>query len=122
LKRDDWETRDPANQLVRSAFGSAEWLRGRNLADAAGRFVKPSLVLSHPGEDGTWRRSTYLAAQAFARRVASTHPESRFQALSHDFAKGLPLAKAEVYGEIEHFLNTHVYNFGVTIGEAVEVD
>jgi hypothetical protein len=41
--------------------------------------------------------------------------------LSHDFARGLPQAKAEVYAQIERFLNTHVYTFDVILGETVTV-
>ena len=120
LEREQWEGRDPALQLVRSAYGPAAQLEAHRLDRATGTLTKPSLILSYPGEDGTWRRSTYTAARNLASAVRVTQPESEFIALSHDFARGLPRAKAAVYRSIETFLNTHVYTFDVKIGEAVE--
>jgi dipeptidyl aminopeptidase/acylaminoacyl peptidase len=122
LRRDDWASRSPATQLTRSYYGDAAWLKARNLADTAERITRPAFILSYPGEDGSWRRSTHLSASAFARRLGARNPDSQFQSLSHDFVKGLPRAKAAVFGEIERFLNANVYNFGVTIGESVEVN
>ncbi len=120
VEREQWTSRDPSLPLVRSAFGPKERLSANRLDRAAGRIVKPSLILSYPGEDGTWRRSTYTAARNLARQLRGTNPESEFRDLTHDFARGLPRARAETYRAIEDFLNTHVYTFDVKIGEAVE--
>lgn len=115
-----WASRDPSLPLVRGSFGPKERLSANRLDRAAERIVKPSFILSYPGEDGTWRRSTYTAARNLARQLRGTNPESEFLDLTHDFARGLPRARAETYRAIETFLNTHVYTFDVKIGEAVE--
>jgi len=115
-----WDSRDPSLPLVRPAFGPKERLSANRLDRAANRIIKPSFILSYPGEDGAWRRSMYTAARNLARQLRSGNPESEFLDLTHDFARGLPRARAETYRAIETFLNTHVYTFGVKIGEAVE--
>ena len=121
LKREDWESRDTSIQLVRSYYGPQELLDARQLLQEGGQITKPVLLLSYPGADGSWRRSTYTTGKNFVRSIRDSSPESEFMDLSHDFAKGLPIAKSKTYREIELFLNTHVYNFGVEIGESVEV-
>ncbi|WP_221028728.1 alpha/beta hydrolase family protein [Actomonas aquatica] len=122
LRREDWESRDPGTQLVRSYYGPQELLDAKQLEQDAKELSVPSLIFAFPGADeATWRRSTYSAAKNFARSIRDTSPESEFMDLSEDFANGLPLARSTTYARIEDFINTHVYNFGVDIGESVEV-
>ncbi len=122
LRREDWESRKPHSQLVRSYYGPKELLAARQLLADAKSLTVPCLILAYSGADeASWRRSTYIAAKNFARSLRDTSPESEFEDLSEDFARALPLARSTVYARIEDFINTHVYNFGVEIGEAVEV-
>ncbi len=121
LRREDWESRKPIHQLVRSYYGPSELLDAKQLLNNAKQLTAPSLILAFPGDDdASWRRSTYIAAKNFARSIRDTSPESEFVDLSEDFARGLPLARSATYAQIEDFINTHVYNFDVEIGEAVE--
>ena len=121
LKREDWKSRDTGMQLVRSAYGPPELFDAQQLLAEADRITQPALLLSYPGPDGEARRDLYTDARRFVGSIKDTSPYSEFMDLSHDFAKGLPIAKSKTYREIELFLNTHVYNFGVEIGESVEV-
>lgn len=121
LGREDWTSRDTGLQLVRSYYGPQELLEAKQLSHEADLITKPVLLLSYPGPDGSWRRDTFTTGRNFIRSLHDTSPESEFMELTHDFAKGLPIAQSTTYREIELFLNTHVYNFGVSIGESVEV-
>lgn len=121
MAAEDWTARQISTQLVRSYYGLGATPATAALAPSAALITKPLLIFSYPGADGTWRRGAYLTAKAFAHDVRRAEVEVDFEPLDEYFAAGLPKAKAAVYAQIEDFLNAHVYDFTVQIGESVEV-
>lgn len=115
-----WADDDVQPQLTRAWLGDAARLKAAPLTSHPEAVTKPVLMLSYPGLDGERRSSAYAAARSFASSVRSRGTTVEFGDLTTDYVHGLPAARAAVFDRIEDFLNTHVYEFKVKVGEAKE--
>ncbi len=116
LKESYWTKRAALPQLQIGAFGDAARLAAAPLEAHPEKITKPILLLSYPGPDGELRSGPYLAARAFAHATRKT-AEVTFGDLSMDYARGLPQARAAVFGQVEEFLNLHIYSYKVRPSE-----
>lgn len=115
LAEQRWTTGDAQPQLTRAWLGDAARLKAAPLARAPERLTKPVLMLNYPGPDGGERRTGFVAARGFASEVDRRGGDVTFEALTTDYMRGLPAARAAAFDQIEHFLNTHVYDFKVKL-------
>ena len=62
-------------------------------------------------------RMTALGGRSFATVVNQTGTTAVYLGLSEDEAASLPLARTALFQQIESFLNEHIYNYSVKLGE-----
>ncbi len=117
LAQQRWNDDDVQPQLTRSWLGDEARLKAAPLTREPEKITKPILVLSYPGPDGAPRRPLYLAARRFAGAVAGHGVTAEFTDLHQDYVQGLPAARAEVFDRIEAFLNEHIYDYKVKMGD-----
>jgi pimeloyl-ACP methyl ester carboxylesterase len=102
--------------LTRAWFGDEARFRAKPLVSAPEKVTKPILLLSYPGLEGESTRLFYLAGRRFAASVRGHGGTVEFADLRTDYVQGLPGARAEVFEQIEGFLNEHIYDFNVKFG------
>ena len=112
-----WNDYDVQPQLTRAWLGDEARLKAAPLTREPEKITKPILVLSYPGPDGSPRRPLYLAARRFTSAVARPGVPAEFDDLHQDYVQGLPAARAEVFDRIEAFLNEHIYDYKVKMGD-----
>lgn len=117
LAEQRWTGGEAQPQLTRAWLGDAARLKAAPLARAPERLTKPVLMLNYPGPAGGERRIGYVTARGFAGDVDRRGGDVTFEALTTDYMRGLPAARAGVFDQIEHFLNAHVYDFKVKLNE-----
>ncbi len=117
LNKMKWTDEDVFPHLTRAWLGDADRLKAAPLTRRPGDITKPILLLSYPGPDGAPRRPLYLANRRFAADVARTGTTTELGELPLDYVRGLPRARAEVFDRIEGFLNEHVYDYKVKLGD-----
>jgi len=115
LAEQKWSDDDVLPHLTRGWLGDAARLQAAPLTGHPESLRKPVLMFNYPGLDGAPRRSTYIAARNFAGKVRDHGTIVEFADLRTDYINGLPAARAEVFDQIEKFLNTHVYDFNVKL-------
>lgn len=103
--------------LTRAWLGDETRLKAKPLVSRPEAVTKPVLLLNYPGADGEVRHSTFVAARNFAGSVRHHGGTAAFGVLHHDYLRGLPQARAEVFGQIEEFLNLNIYDFRVKLPE-----
>lgn len=117
LAEQRWTSGEAQPQLTRAWLGDAARLKAAPLVRAPERLTKPVLMLNYPGPNGGERRTGFVTARGFASDVDRAGGDVTFESLPTDYMRGLPAARAEVFDQIEHFLNAHVYDFKVKLQE-----
>jgi pimeloyl-ACP methyl ester carboxylesterase len=79
--------------------------------------VNPVFLIQDVDKRDLWESQGTRLRDALARRGA----QSEYLEVSNDFTRGEPEARAKVFARIGGFLNEHIYDFGVNVGEAKEV-
>jgi pimeloyl-ACP methyl ester carboxylesterase len=79
--------------------------------------VNPVFIIQDADKRDLWESQGTRLRDALARRGA----QSEYLEVTNDFTRGEPEARARVFAQIGGFLNTHIYDFGVTVGESKEV-
>lgn len=79
--------------------------------------VNPVFIIQDADKRDLWESQGTRLRDALARRGA----KSEYLEVTGDFTRGEPTARAEVFARIGGFLNEHIYDFGVTVGESKEV-
>lgn len=120
LEEQRWTQKDATAQLLRGFFGDRDQLRLAPLMKDLASQKRPVFVLSFPGARGAPRTFTHLTAKAYASRLREQGGNVEFLELEPEFQRGLPEATAAVYRQIEDFLNTSVYDYGVQLGPLEE--
>jgi dipeptidyl aminopeptidase/acylaminoacyl peptidase len=115
LKTQRWTNDDVGPHLTRAWLGDETRLKAAPLAERPEAITKPLLMFSYPGRDGAPRLPTYLRARQFASAVRRPDVKVVFEDLHPDFMQGLPAARAEVFDQIEAFLNEHIYDYQVKL-------
>jgi dipeptidyl aminopeptidase/acylaminoacyl peptidase len=64
-------------------------------------------------------RAATFGGRPFAEAVERNRITAVFLGLSQDEAADLPLARAALFQQVEGFLNEHIYNYSVKLGETV---
>jgi dipeptidyl aminopeptidase/acylaminoacyl peptidase len=79
--------------------------------------LRPAFMVVHSVNNGA------IAAESatLKSRLSKEGVPSTYREVHDDFALKLPLARARVYRELEEFLNLHLYDFNVKVGESKEV-
>jgi pimeloyl-ACP methyl ester carboxylesterase len=115
LEQQRWTEGDAQPQLTRAWLGDDARLKAAPLTREPGRLTKPVLLLNYPGPDGGERRTGFVTARGFAAAVTRAGGQATFDALSTDYMRGLPVARAATFDRIEAFLNEHIYDFKVKL-------
>lgn len=116
-----WANDDVQSALTRGWFGSPERLAAQPLLKGEKVPAKPVLFLHYPGPEGGTRLRTYLDARTYAARLRRAGTDVEFVELPTDYMRALPAARANAFGEIEGFLNDHIYDFSVKPGQLREI-
>lgn len=120
LKENRWGDRVVGPELIRTYLGDEQRLKAAPLRRQPELIKKPVLVLSYPGPAGGPRTFGYLAARNFAAGVRKAGTTADFEELEEDYMRGLPKARSAVFLQIEKFVNAHLYNYNVDVGETEE--
>jgi pimeloyl-ACP methyl ester carboxylesterase len=115
LRQMKWSDDDVMPHLTRAWWGDESRLKAAPLVNQPGTLTKPALLFSYPGPPGANRRAPYLAARRFAEDVRNLGGSAVVKDLHIDYVQGLPAARAEVFDQIEAFLNEHVYDYNVKL-------
>jgi dipeptidyl aminopeptidase/acylaminoacyl peptidase len=99
---------------LRQAFFGADFARLRALSPAG----QPELVKNPVMIIQSDRAATY-GGRSFAQAVNRAGVTAVFAGLSEDEAADLPQARAALFGQVESFLNEHIYKYSVKLGETV---
>jgi dipeptidyl aminopeptidase/acylaminoacyl peptidase len=113
----EWDNANPQTTLMKAWYGDAARLKANPLASHPEAIRRPVLLLNYPGREGQQRTPTFLAALRLAKAVENSGAPAQFGQLSTDYMRGLPGARAAVFGQIEEFLNLNVYDFKVKMPE-----
>jgi dipeptidyl aminopeptidase/acylaminoacyl peptidase len=117
LEEQRWSENAIEPFLTRGWLGDKGRLEARPLVSRPEAVTKPVMLLNYPGADGEVRHATFVAARNFAGSVQSRGGSAEFGVLHHDYMRGLPDARAEVFGRMEEFLNLNLYDFKVKLPE-----
>jgi hypothetical protein len=79
--------------------------------------VNPVFLIQDADKRDLWESQGTRLRDALTRRGA----QSEYLEVDHDFTRGEAGARAKVFARIGGFLNEHIYDFGVNVGEAKEV-
>jgi pimeloyl-ACP methyl ester carboxylesterase len=79
--------------------------------------VNPVFIIQDADKRDLWESQGTRLRDALARRGA----QSEYLEVANDFTRGEPEARARVFARIGEFLNEHIYDYGVNVGEAKEV-
>lgn len=108
--------------LEQSYFGGIERLETLNLLKNCDQIKVPLCILQYRGPEGEMRNLAYQDAQSLHHRVSERAPESELHALTMDFQRKLPGAKADAFRNMAGFFNLHVYGFKTKTGETRILD
>lgn len=99
---------------LRQAFLGSDFVRLRAISPAS----QPELVRNPVMIIQSDRAATY-GGRSFAQAVSRNGVTAVFAGLSDDEAADLPQARAALFGQVEGFLNEHIYKYSVKLGETV---
>lgn len=99
---------------LRQAFFGSDFARLRLISPAS----QPELVKNPVMIIQSDRAATY-GGRSFAQAVNRAGSTAVFAGLSEDEAADLPHARAALFGQVEGFLNEHIYKYSVKLGETV---
>lgn len=119
LEETRWTGAAAAPVLTRSFFGDLARLKSSPLQQHP-ELIKGAVCLFSyraPGESPSF---AYLAAKRLESALRSRNTPAQLIELDDDYNNGLPRAKAAVFREIEDYLNEHLYDYKVKIGELKE--
>lgn len=117
LAQQQWTSGEAQPQLTRTWLGDAARLKAAPLSSAPEKLTKPVLMLNYPGFKGAARRPEFVSARGFSSAVNRHGGRITFDSLNTDYMRGLPAARAEVFDRIESFLNEHIYDYKVKLGD-----
>ncbi len=112
-----WTSGAAAPVLTRAFFGPPEKLKDSPLLKHPETVKSAVLLFSYRGAPGGSETFAHGAALKFAASVRRTGETATVSELSEDYMARLPKAKAEVFREIETFINENIYNFRVDVGD-----
>lgn len=99
---------------MRQAFFGSDFARLRKISPALHpESVKNPVMLIQADQAATY------GGRSFAQAVNRAGTTAVFTRLSEDQAADLPQARAALFQEVEGFLNEHIYNYSVKLGETV---
>jgi pimeloyl-ACP methyl ester carboxylesterase len=110
-----WGSGDSTPVLTRGYYGSKDHLKKSPLLDP--ETIKGGVLLMSYREAGQPASYSYTQAVNLERALRSRGAPVRFTDLNEDYIADLPRARAEVYQQIEEFLNENLYSYRVDIGE-----
>ncbi len=112
-----WTSRSAAPALTRAYLGDPERLKAAPLVHHPELIRKPVFLLSYRGSAGRARSFSYMEARTLASALRSHDTPVEFLDLDDDYMMQRPRAKAAVFRRLENFLNEHVYDYNVKLGE-----
>ncbi len=91
------------------------------LAKASGKPCEAALILGYPGRPGLHygKGVNYLAARAVNADLRDRGVKSSFRIIEQATREGDPRIEAEMFEHIRSFLNEHLYQYSVSLGETV---
>lgn len=119
-------TGDVSILLTENGLDSAADLNEEPLIKESQKISRPVCVFNYRGEtetEDTRSMRLYATAEQFVEAVRRNGAkESEFHTLESDYMRGLPKARSTVFLQIEDFLNTVMYDYGVNVGPMRIVD
>lgn len=104
-------------ELIVPYLGDAEHLSFAPLVDAPETMLRPVQLFAFRKEDGTELTPDYNHAFTLARTLRGQEIPVELVDLHRDYLRGLPHAHAGVFAKIAQFLDTHLFEYEVTLGE-----
>ncbi len=102
--------------LTRHFFGQ-NILDKNALIEHPGQITRPVFLLPYR-RDGESASAQYKNARTLAREIEDAGGDASVLDLREDYINELPEARAEVFRQIEDFLNLNIYKYNVQMGEA----
>jgi len=115
LARSRW-SQTPEALLLRPLFGTDATLEAEPLVRGA-PVTRPVCVFAVAGDDVVPASAAHGPGRAFASRVEAAGTPAEFVGLLPDYLRHAPEARAAVFRRIEKFLNVHLYDYLVEVGE-----
>lgn len=104
-------------ELIVPYLGNEEHLRSAPLVDSPESILRPVQLFAFRKEDGTELTPDYNHVYTLARTLRSQDIPVELVNLHRDYLRGLPRAHADVFAKIAEFLNTHLFEYEVRLGE-----
>ena len=117
-----WSADGVQPALTRAWYGDETHLQRKPLLTPGRELKRPVLMLQYPGRDGGPRNRAFVTAKAFAATQRRAGSIAIFEEVPTDYYRGLPQARADVFGQMEQFLNEHIYDFSVRSGDLKPVE
>jgi pimeloyl-ACP methyl ester carboxylesterase len=111
-----WDGAEAGPLLTSGYYGSAEQLKKAPLLDPD-TIKGPVRLMSYRGSSGGTSSYMHTQVRTFERALRRRGSPVEFSELNEDYMAELPRAQAEVFREVEEFLNGSLFNFRVDIGE-----
>lgn len=117
-----WSTEGVQSSLTRAWYGDEAHLKARHLLNDKRPISRPVLMFQYPGVDGGARNRAFVTAKNFAGTQRRAGGTVEFREIATDFFRGLPQARADVFAQMEEFLNEHIYDYSVKSKELKPVE